>query len=202
MVIKSSRNRRAAFLDRDGVITREFSAHEPPPRLEPLPGVARALKRLREAGWFVIVVTNQAAVARGLLTEKEIRDQHAELAASLGKSGGSIDAFYFCPHHPDANDPRYRAVCECRKPAPGLFFEAAKDFNINLASSAVVGDRLTDLEAGLRAGCGISILIEDDNQDKARIVTFVPPANLVPNFVVKDLSQAVEALLATPMSKS
>ncbi|HLC67701.1 MAG TPA: HAD-IIIA family hydrolase [archaeon] len=149
---------KAVFLDRDGVITKDpgFNRYD---RLELLPGAAEAIKRLNEK-YIVIVVTNQPVVARGIMTEDEIRSRHERLAAELAKHGAKIDAFYFCPHHPEkhhADIPehamKYRIECACRKPGTGMIDQACKDFDIDLPGSFVVGDRASDIEMGKAAGC-------------------------------------------------
>ena len=139
--------RRAVFLDRDGVINRAVVRDGKPyppasaAALEILPGVADALARLRQAGFRLVVVTNQPDVARGTQRRAEIDRMHAALAAAL-----PLDEFRVCDHD-DADD------CECRKPKPGLIVAAARDAGVSLADSFVVGDRWRDVEAGQRAGC-------------------------------------------------
>ena len=154
--------RRALFLDRDGVIVREgdgLAARA----LEVLPGAASAIRAAREAGYLVIVVTNQPVIARGAMTEDDVRRAHAALGASLAEEGGTIDAFYVCPFLPP---PRARrclrtaSPCDCRKPRPGMLLAAARDWSIDLgAASVLVGDRASDVAAGKRAGCR-TVLVE------------------------------------------
>jgi D-glycero-D-manno-heptose 1,7-bisphosphate phosphatase len=141
------------FLDRDGVLIRDADHLTAASQIEILPGVPEALRRLRAAGWTVIVVTNQSVVARGLVTEEGLRQIHRVLEAQLRERGAMLDAMYYCPHHPEGAVARYRVVCDCRKPEPGLLLRAAKDFDIDLAASVMVGDTLSDIEAGRRAGC-------------------------------------------------
>lgn len=139
--------RSAAFLDRDGVINRAFvRAGKPHPpanlgELEVLPGVARSLERLREAGFLSIVVTNQPDVARGATPRSAVEAINARLSEEL-----ALDAIYVCWH--DDSD-----ACSCRKPQPGLLLQAARDCNVDLKKSFMVGDRWRDIEAGQRAGC-------------------------------------------------
>ncbi|MBA7636639.1 Histidine biosynthesis bifunctional protein HisB [subsurface metagenome] len=139
--------RRAVFLDRDGVLNAPLviDGRPYPPKsreeLVILPGAAGACKRLREAGFLLIMVTNQPDVARGIQTKENVQLINKILADQL-----SLDAFYVCYH-----DDRDR--CECRKPKPGMLLEAARDWRINLSKSFMVGDRWRDVEAGLRAGC-------------------------------------------------
>ena len=147
---------RAVFLDRDGVITKDpgFVHYN---RLELLPGAAEAIRHLNK-NFLVIIVTNQPIVARGIMSEDELAAAHEKLAASLG--GAKIDAFYFCPHHPEkhhadipAHAMKYRVVCNCRKPGTGMIEQACKDFDIDLSESFVVGDLASDIEMGKAAAC-------------------------------------------------
>jgi D-glycero-D-manno-heptose 1,7-bisphosphate phosphatase len=146
-------SRRAVFLDRDGVLIRDADHLTEASQIEILPGVPEALRRLRAAGWTIIVVTNQSVVARGLVTEDGLRQIHRVLEAQLRERGAMLDAIYYCPHHPEGAVARYRVVCDCRKPEPGLLLRAAKDFDLELAASVMVGDTPSDIEAGRRAGC-------------------------------------------------
>lgn len=184
---------RAAFFDRDGVLVRDAGRYAP--ALEPLPGAAEATARFRSAGWRVVVVTNQPAVARGDCTLADLARQHEALAAAFGASGGGIDAFYVCPHHPSATIPAWRAVCECRKPRPGLLLRAATDLDLDLRRSVMVGDRVTDIEAGWRAGCRTA-LVRSGAHAAPRIVTPDAPIDLTPDLVADDALAAASALLA------
>jgi D-glycero-D-manno-heptose 1,7-bisphosphate phosphatase len=141
--------RPAVFLDRDGVIVRDVDQVLNADALEIYDGVVAALAEARARGYAVVVITNQPVVARGLVTEEEIDAIHAVLQARLG---GGIDAFYVCPHHPNATLERYRVACECRKPRPGLLLRAARELEIDLQRSVMIGDRASDVAAGARAG--------------------------------------------------
>jgi len=140
------------FLDRDGTICRD-PGRARPAALRLLPGVPAALGELRRAGFRLIVVTNQAAVARGVLMERELDGEHKGLAAQLLASGVGLDAVYYCPHHAAAPLARYRLACSCRKPEPGLLLRAARENGIDPARSYMVGDKASDIAAGRRAGC-------------------------------------------------
>jgi D-glycero-D-manno-heptose 1,7-bisphosphate phosphatase len=141
------------FLDRDGVLIRDVDHLTAASQIEILRGVPEALRRLRDAGWTIVVVTNQSVVARGLVTEEELRGIHWILEAQLRGLGASLDAVYYCPHHPQGAVARYRVMCDCRKPEPGLLLQAAADLGIDLAASVMVGDAASDMKAGRRAGC-------------------------------------------------
>ncbi len=140
--------RRAVFLDRDGVINRAIVRDGKPyppsnvDELEVLPGAAEALARLREAGYHTVVVTNQPDVARGTRTQQSVEEMHAALV----QSGLAVDSFKVC-YHDDADQ------CDCRKPAPGMLVESAREKDIDLSASYMVGDRWRDVETGQRAGC-------------------------------------------------
>lgn len=144
---------RAVFLDRDGTLIEDVDYLTKPEQIRVLPGVPAALRKLRAAGFLLIVVTNQSAVARGRLTESGLADVHAELDRRLAREGARIDAYYYCPHLPGAPVAEYAVECNCRKPAPGMLQAAAQDYDVDMASSFMVGDTARDVEAGLRAGC-------------------------------------------------
>lgn len=144
----------AVFLDRDGVLLPDVypPLHPDTPVLYPY--ASEAVARLHEAGFAVVVVTNQTGVARGLISENDVELVHQGIQDLLADgAGGAIVSFYFCPHHPKADVARYQRVCECRKPSPGMILQAARDLDLDLASSHLVGDRISDIIAGQKAGC-------------------------------------------------
>ena len=144
--------RRAVFIDRDGTISEEVGYINHPSRFRVFPYAAAAIKHLNDAGWLAIVVTNQAGVARGYFSEDMIQTVHAEMTKELENGGASLDAVYYCAHHPSVGDLPYRFDCDCRKPKPGLISRAARDFDIDLAGSWMVGDRYSDVELARNAG--------------------------------------------------
>jgi D-glycero-D-manno-heptose 1,7-bisphosphate phosphatase len=151
---------KAAFIDRDGVINEE---HNYVHRIEDfvlLPGVIDGLILLRNDGYRLIMVTNQAGIARGYYTQAAMELLHAHLNAELAKRGVTFDAIYFCPHHPQGTVADLAIECNCRKPAPGMLLQAAKDFNLDLAASVLIGDKLSDVMAGKRAGIGRTVIVE------------------------------------------
>lgn len=145
--------RRAVFLDRDGTIIQEVGYLNQPHQVELLPGAAEAIVRWNRGNVPVVVVTNQAGVARGFFPESRVNDVHRRLDELLGVRGAHIDAYYYCPHHPTAGKWPYRCVCSCRKPAAGMLFNAARELNLDLRASIMVGDKYSDLVAGVTAGC-------------------------------------------------
>lgn len=144
---------RAIFLDRDGTINVEKNFLHKIEDFEFIPGAPEAIKRLKDAGFLVIVVSNQSGIARGYFDEAAVRELHQHIQEELATIGTSIDAFYFCPHHPEKGLGDYRVICECRKGEPGMLLKAAKEYDIDLEKSYMVGDKMADIDAGKRAGC-------------------------------------------------
>lgn len=139
----------AVFLDRDGTINVEKNYLYRVEDWEWIPGAEDAITQLNKAGFLVVVVSNQAGIARGLYTEKNVNNLHNYVSADLMRKGGKIDAYYFCPHHHEHGENR---SCECRKPKPLMILEAALALNIDLKKSWLVGDKLIDVCAGKAVG--------------------------------------------------
>lgn len=144
--------KRAVFVDRDGTINEEKEYLYRTEDFAFIPGAPEAIRLLNEAGFLVIVVSNQSGVARGYYTEEDVHLLHRHIAALLEQSGARVDAWYYCPHHP-AGRGSYALPCRCRKPLPGMLLEAARRFDIDLESSFMIGDKLVDMQAGAAAGC-------------------------------------------------
>lgn len=145
--------KRAVFVDRDGVINEDNGYVYRPEELMVVPRSAEAIKLLNENNFLVIAVSNQAGIAYGYFTEKDMRRFNEAIEQDLRQHGAHIDAFYFCPHHETKGVGEYRSACACRKPKPGLLLQAAKDFGIDLSRSFMVGDTWNDVTAGATAGC-------------------------------------------------
>jgi len=145
--------RPAVFLDRDGTIVREVDYLRSPREMRLLPRAAEGVRRLNEAGFAVVLATNQSGIARGLLSEDDLVDIHEALQRRLSKRGAHLDGIYYCPHHPAGSVSRYRRRCACRKPAPGMLLRAARELDLYLSRSFAVGDSERDVTAGRRAGC-------------------------------------------------
>lgn len=145
--------KKAVFLDRDGTINVEKEYLWKKEDFEFIPGVPLAIRRLNEAGYLVVVVTNQSGVARGYYTLEDVQRLHEHIASELSFDEAYIDRFYICPHHPEEGLGEFRYECDCRKGRPGLFYQAAEDLDIDLSSSWMIGDKLADIEAAERAGC-------------------------------------------------
>ena len=151
--------RPAVFVDRDGTINEERGHVHRVADFRLLPGAVDGLRRLRDAGFALVVVTNQAGIARGLYDEAAYATLTAHLRALLARDGVELDGVYHCPHHPTHGRGALRVACGCRKPAPGMLLRAAAELGLDLARSAIVGDSLGDLEAGRAAGVGRRVLV-------------------------------------------
>ena len=166
-----SNPQRAVFLDRDGTINRYVGFLRDIEDFELLPGVAEAVRLINASGFLTIVVTNQPVIARGEVTAEELDAIHCKMETLLGTEGAFIDGLYYCPHHPDKGfDGEVESLkieCDCRKPKPGMLLSAARDFNIDLNSSWMVGDGKNDILAGKAAGCRTALVSgkEDFGQD-------------------------------------
>jgi D-glycero-D-manno-heptose 1,7-bisphosphate phosphatase len=151
--------RRAVFLDRDGVINEERAFVH---RIEDfifVPGSVDALRRFKEAGYLLVVITNQSGIARGHYSEADYGTLTRHMQEQLAASGVQLDAVEFCPHLPEAPILRYRLECDCRKPRPGMIVRAINALNIDACASILIGDRASDIEAGRRAGVGHCFLV-------------------------------------------
>lgn len=149
----------AVFTDRDGTLCEEADYLGDPEKVRLIPGAARGVAALNRMRVPVIIVSNQAGVARGYFSEKDVALVNERLIELLGAEGAGIDGIYTCPHHAEAGIGEYRVDCECRKPNPGMLHRAAADMDINLAASFIVGDKDSDIELAPRAGCRASVLV-------------------------------------------
>lgn len=159
---------KAIFLDRDGTINKMVGFLTTPEQFQLLPGVAEAIKHVNSSGYLAIVVTNQPVIARGDCTFEELQLVHNKMETELGKLGAYLDGIYVCPHHPDkgfeGERPEYKCDCNCRKPKPGMFLQAAKDFNVDLSQSYMIGDSTTDVQAGTNAGLRQSFMVKTNQE--------------------------------------
>jgi D-glycero-D-manno-heptose 1,7-bisphosphate phosphatase len=144
--------RRAVFLDRDGTVAEEVGYVNHASRIRLLPGSAEAVRRLRDAGFLAVIVTNQAGVARDYFEEFIVQQANRRLEELLQQEGAALDGIYYCPHHPREGAPPYRQDCQCRKPRPGMLRQASEDLGIDLSRSYMVGDGLVDVGAARAAG--------------------------------------------------
>jgi len=187
---------KTVFLDRDGVIVKDVNLLTNIKQINIPKDVPEVLSLLKESGFKLIVVSNQAVVARGLISEKDVENINSEIELQIVKSDGpKFDAVYFCPHHPNATLPEYRTNCDCRKPRAGMLTQAAKEHNIDFTKSFMIGDRITDIVAGKNAGCK-TILLETGMHSEKTIVTVDKiDENIQPDFKCQNLLTAAEWIL-------
>ena len=175
----------AVFLDRDGTLNKEVNYLHKVDNFEWVPGAPEAVKRLNELGVPVLVVTNQSGVARGYFEEEDVEQLHAFMEEELGKIGATIDAFYYCPYHPNREVEEYRALSHYRKPNPGMFEEAIREWSVDPARSFVVGDKHSDLLPGNELGM-TTFLVRTGHD--------VPESNAVHDHLVDGVSAAVDVI--------
>lgn len=157
----------AVFLDRDGTINKYIGFLRDLDDFELIDGVASAIKAINVSGYLAIVVTNQPVIARGEVSFEELQEIHNKMETLLGEQGAYVDAIYYCPHHPhkgyEGERPELKIECDCRKPKPGMLLQAAKDFNIDLEHSWMIGDGENDIAAGKNAGCHTALIATDEH---------------------------------------
>ena len=185
--------RPAVFLDRDGTINEQMGYVNHLSRFQLLPGVARAIRSLNEAGLPVVVVTNQSGLARGYFPESLLEAVHAELHRLLAREGAHLDGLYICPHHPEAREERFRLDCDCRKPRPGLLERAAAELGLDLGRSYMVGDRWSDLRCGAAVGATTVLVLTGYGRGDAAYVG--PGQTVQPDHVAEDLEAAARWIL-------
>ncbi|MEP6754116.1 MAG: D-glycero-beta-D-manno-heptose 1,7-bisphosphate 7-phosphatase [Chthonomonadales bacterium] len=179
--------RRCIFVDRDGVLNQENDAYiKSPDDLILFPNAPASVRRMNEAGFMVIVISNQSGVGRGLFTEQDLTNVQGKLTHAVEVERGKIAALYHCPHTPDAG-------CDCRKPKPGMILQAAAEHNIDLASSYMVGDRSTDIQCGFNAGVTTVLVLTGKHE---WVVMEDEPID--PICTAKDISAAVDWILTRP----
>lgn len=181
---------KAVFIDKDGTLVKNIPYNVDPAKIELEPFAGTALPMLKSNGFKLIVVSNQSGVAHGFFGEADLQvvsDRIQHLLTS--ENNARIDAFYFCPHHPNARDERYALSCACRKPEPGLILQAAVDFNIDMSLSWMIGDILHDVEAGNRAGCK-TILLNNGGETE-----WITNGTRWPHYIVKNLMEAAIIIL-------
>lgn len=179
--------KKAVFLDRDGCINKEVHHLHRMDQLRILPRVVEAIHRLNKLDLFVVVITNQSAVAHGLASREEIEKIHLTLQKRLVNKLAKIDAIYYCPHHPEGKIAIYKIKCKCRKPETGLIKKAAKEFNIDLKKSFMIGDRTVDILTGQKAGLK-TILVKTGYGGRDAIY------KIEPDYTAKNLWEAVKII--------
>lgn len=170
------------FLDRDGVLTREKSYVRTVEELEIFSYTYECIQRIKNKGYYTIVITNQSGIARGLFTEDELQKMNLYLKQETG-----VDAIYYCPHHPEGKIRQYRKICHCRKPETGMFEQACSDYGIDMERSFMVGDRAGDIIAGQKAGLWTILLESGYGTERLE-------KDVMPDYILKDLRMVVDML--------
>jgi D-glycero-D-manno-heptose 1,7-bisphosphate phosphatase len=183
--------RPAVFLDRDGTLIEERGYLDRLDLLTVFPWTADALRLLKRAGFITVVITNQAAVARGIIDEPFLEGVHRELSARLARGGGVIDRYYYCPHLVDAKVEQYRQACRCRKPAAGMIERACREMGLDAARSVMVGDRWLDVACGRSAGTRAILVRTGHGAHEAE----VPSGGLAADAILDNLMEAVGWIL-------
>ena len=171
--------KKAIFLDRDGVINKEVGYLSNPDDFELIEGAVEALKLLKQKGYLLIVITNQAAIARGYITEKFLKSIHEMMIKRLKQNGVELDDIYYCPHHPDFTGP-----CDCRKPNPGMILKAELKYNIDLINSYMIGDTLNDIQTGKSARCKTVLVLTGYGKEEQNKI-----GQIVPDMIFKNLKE-------------
>ena len=182
----------AIFLDRDGTINEDIGYVSSPDDLIIYPYAARAIRLINDAGLKVIIITNQSGVARRLYDEAVLAQIHERLIQELASDGARIDAIYYCPHHPRIGDAEYRRACQCRKPGPGMLHQAAREHDIDLSRSYVVGDKASDMNLATNAGARGALVLTGYGRQTLANRDEWPCA---PEVVADDLLDAVTQIL-------
>jgi D-glycero-D-manno-heptose 1,7-bisphosphate phosphatase len=185
-------SRPAVFLDRDGTIIEERGYLERLEQIRFFPWTGDALRLLKRAGYATVVITNQSAIAHGLIDEAFLSQVHHTMDARLASSGGGIDRYYFCPHMPEARLERYRQTCGCRKPAPGMIAQACRDMDLDPAQSIMVGDRWLDVECGRAAGTRAVLVRSGHGSSEAGAA---PPDGVRADAILDNLMEAAGWIL-------
>jgi D-glycero-D-manno-heptose 1,7-bisphosphate phosphatase len=183
----------AVFIDRDGTLSEEVGYVNHPSRFRLFAYSSAAIKLLNDNGWLAIVVTNQAGVARGYFSEDIIHQIHDRLTRELQHDGASLDAIYYCAHHPSVGEPPYRMECDCRKPKAGLIRRASSDFEIDLAASWMIGDRYSDIELARNAGLNSAFVLSGYGRGEWEFQRTTWEHQ--PDMVFENLFQAVKSII-------
>jgi len=168
---------KAIFLDRDGVINKEVGYLSSPDKFDFIDGTIEALKTLKQKGFLLIIITNQAGIARGYYSEEILGNIHKKMNDILQQNDIILDGIYYCPHHPD-----FTGSCDCRKPKPGMMFKAKDKFNIDMKNSFMVGDTLNDIKTGLNANCKTVLVLTGYGAEEQKKI-----GNIKPDLIFKNL---------------
>lgn len=187
-------NQPAAFLDRDGTLNVDVGYPDSLEKISLIPGAAEAVRRLNRAGYAVVVVSNQSGVARGYFDEARVQEINRGVAEMFAREGARIDGFYYCPHLPDADVARYRKTCACRKPAPGMLQQAAREMQLDLSRSLIIGDKYSDIAAGKALGLQ-AVLVRTGEGARQHARYGMDNSISQPDFIADDVLAAVRWLL-------
>jgi D,D-heptose 1,7-bisphosphate phosphatase len=182
-------NGKAVFLEKDGTLIENIPHNVNPDLIKLTDGALGGLGLLHNAGYMLVVITNQSGVAHGKFREEDLAPVQEKITRMLADAGIPLAGFYYCPHHPSGKLETYSTACFCRKPNPGMLFRAGRDHNLNLAESWMVGDMLDDMEVGRRTE-GRTILIDNGNETEWRLTS-----NRRPHFTAPNLLQAAQIIL-------
>jgi D,D-heptose 1,7-bisphosphate phosphatase len=183
------RHHKAVFIDKDGTLIPDIPYNVNPDLITLSERAITGISLLRKQGFLLVVVSNQSGIAKGYFSEKELKQVWNKISSLLAEHQLSIDAYYYCPHAPDAAIEQYAVACDCRKPMPGMILKAANDLDIDTARSWMIGDILHDIEAGNRAGCK-TILINNGNETEWKMTAMRKPTG-----VANDLEEAAHIIL-------
>jgi D-glycero-D-manno-heptose 1,7-bisphosphate phosphatase len=184
---------KAVFLDRDGTINEDVGHITDPALFELIPGSIDAMKKLRSAGFCLPLITNQAGVGRGLMTEHQLNRVLDAFQELLKNEGTYLDGVYYCPHHPEEAVGAYKQDCNCRKPGPAMLHRAAKDLDIDLEQSYMIGDHWSDAGAGIAAGCQSILLRTGHGSQEIEKLSDAQKESVA--LIADDLAEAVEWIL-------
>ncbi len=185
--------RPAVFLDRDGTINEQMGYINHLCRFKLLAGAAEAIKLLNDAEIPVVVISNQSGLARGYFPEELLVAVHEKMDRLLAEKGAHVDGIYYCPHHPEAKEARFRETCNCRKPKPGLVLQAADEMNLDPEKSFVVGDRWSDIKTA--ANCGAKSILVRTGYGRGDEQYIGPHQEIQPDYKAEDLLEAVKWIL-------
>jgi D-glycero-D-manno-heptose 1,7-bisphosphate phosphatase len=188
------KKRPAVFFDRDGTLIADEGYLNHPSQIKLFPQTVGALKTLRKAGFYLFIVTNQSGVARGYFSETQVKKVHQKLRRMLKVKGAKIDAFFYCPHHPQGKVKSFSKKCDCRKPSPGMVKQALKKYSIDLKKSYVVGDKLDDVLLAKNAKMAGGLLVRTGNGRKSE--NELKKLKLKNSAVVSNLAQATQWILS------
>lgn len=191
-----SAKRKAVFIDKDGTLIPDIPYNVNPDLIAIGESTTEGLRLLKTLDFLLILITNQSGIAKGYFEEEALEAVWQKLQTLLGPHGLALDAFYFCPHHPEASVAQYKLDCDCRKPLPGLILKAGGDWNVNLNHSWMIGDILNDVEAGHRAGCS-SVLLDNGGETE----WLLSPLR-TPDYTCSNLLEAARFIQAVEKEKA